>query len=306
LKTYLDCLPCLLSQALRAARAATDDENVHRMVINSVASMIPELSLGLRPPEIAQRGYQLIYQITGSSDPFHQAKIEANRAALAIYPRLKEMIANSEDPLLTACKLAIAGNSIDLAPDFAQVNTDNIIEIALASPLGINDYQQFRSSINDSHHILYLGDNAGEIVFDRLVIEELHQVKKLEIDFVVREKPIINDATLNDATAVGMNEVARIVSSGSDAPATILSQCSAEMLKLYYSADIIIAKGQGNYESLDEEPDNIFFLLRAKCPVVGKLLGVNTDDAILKQHRRSYRIRANHVTRKGDKRHGQL
>ena len=149
MKTYLDCLPCLLSQALRAARAATDDENVHRMVINSVASMIPELSLGLRPPEIAQRGYQLIYQITGSSDPFHQAKIEANRAALAIYPRLKEMIANSEDPLLTACKLAIAGNSIDLAPDFAQVNTDNIIEIALASPLGINDYQQFRSSIND-------------------------------------------------------------------------------------------------------------------------------------------------------------
>ena len=287
MKTYLDCLPCLLSQALRAARAATDDENVHRMAINSVASMIPELSLGLRPPEIAQRSYQLIYQITGNSDPFHQAKIEANRAALTIYPRLKEMIANSEDPLLTACKLAIAGNSIDLAPDFAQVSTDNIIEIALASPLGINDYQQFRSSINDSHHILYLGDNAGEIVFDRLLIEELHQVKKLEIDFVVREKPIINDATLNDATAVGMNKVARIVSSGSDAPATILSQCSAEMLKLYYSADIIIAKGQGNYESLDEEPDNIFFLLKAKCPVLAKLLGVNIGDAILKQHRRS-------------------
>jgi uncharacterized protein with ATP-grasp and redox domains len=306
LKTYLDCLPCLLSQALRAARAATDDENVHRMVVNSVASMIPELSLGLRPPEIAQRGYQLIYQITKSSDPFHQAKIEANRAALAIYPHLKEIIANSEDPLFTACKLAIAGNSIDLAPDFAQVNADNIIEIALASPMGINDYQQFRSSINDSHRILYLGDNAGEIVFDRLLIEELHQVKKLEINFVVREKPIINDATLNDATSVGMNKVARVVSSGSDAPATILSQCSAEMLDLYYSADIIITKGQGNYESLDEEPGNIFFLLRAKCPVVAKLLGVNTGDAILKQHRRSYQKRANHVTRKGYKRLGQL
>jgi len=141
--------------------------------------MIPELSLGLRPPEIAQRGYQLIYQITGNNDPFHQAKIEANRAALAIYPCLKKMIANSEYPLLTACKLAIAGNSIDLAPDFTQVNTDNIIEIALASPLGINDYQQFRSSINDSHYILYLGNNASEIVFDSLLIEELHQVKKL-------------------------------------------------------------------------------------------------------------------------------
>ena len=169
MKTYLDCSPCPLSQALRAARAATDDENVHRMVINLVSSMIPELSLGLRPPEIARRGYQLIYQITGSSDLLHHAENEANRAALAIYPRLKKMIANSEYPLLTACKLAIAGNSIDLAPDFTQVNTDNIIEIALASPLGING----------SHYILYLGNNASEIVFDSLLIEELHQVKKL-------------------------------------------------------------------------------------------------------------------------------
>jgi len=90
LKTYLDCLPCLLSQALKAARAATDEENVQQVVINSIAGMIPQLSLGLRPPEIAQRGYQLIHQITGNSDPFHHAKIEANRAALALYPRLND------------------------------------------------------------------------------------------------------------------------------------------------------------------------------------------------------------------------
>jgi len=118
-----------------------------------------------------------------------------------------------------------------------------------------------------------------------VLIEELHQVKELEIDFVVRERPIINDATMEDAIAVGMDKVARIVSSGCDAPATILSQCSPEMLSLYYSADVIVAKGQGNYESLDEEPGNIFFLLRAKCPIVAKLLGVSVGDAILQQHR---------------------
>ena len=246
--------------------------------------MIPQFSLGLRPPEIAQQGYQLIYRITGNSDPFRQAKVEANRAALALYPRLKEAVANSEDPLLTACKLAIAGNSIDLAPDFDYGGINNILETALASPLAINDYQEFRSSINNSRHILYLGDNAGEIVFDRVLIEELRQVKELEIDFVVRERPIINDATLEDAIAVGMDKVARIVSSGCDAPATILSQCSSEMLRLYHSADIIIAKGQGNYESLDEEAGNIFFLLRAKCQIVANLLGVSVGDAILKQH----------------------
>jgi len=282
LRTYLDCLPCLLGQALRAVRAATDDEKLQRRVLNSIASMIPNLSLGFRPPEIAQQGYQLIYQITGNNDPFHQAKVEANRAALALYPHLKEVVASSGDPVLTACKLAIAGNSIDLGPNFEWVDMDSIVETAVASPLVINNYPQFRSSINNSRHILYLGDNAGEIVFDRVLIEELYQLKELEIDFVVRERPIINDVTLDDAIAVGMDKVTRIISSGSDAPATILSQCSSEMLKLYYSADIIIAKGQGNYESLNEEPDNIFFLLRAKCALLAELLGVKVGDAILK------------------------
>jgi len=284
LRVYLDCLPCLLSQALKAARAATDDEEVHRQVIDAVAAMIPRLSLGLRPPEITQQGYKLIYQITGNDDPFRKAKVEANQAALALYTRLKKVVADSEEPLLTACKLAIGGNSIDLGPNFEQVDMDSIVETAVASPLAINDYREFRSSINNSRHILYLGDNAGEIVFDRVLIEELHQLKELEIDFVVRERPIINDVTLDDAMAVGMDRVARIVPSGSDAPATVLSQCSSEMLKLYYSADLIIAKGQGNYESLDEELGNIFFLLRAKCPIVADLLGVNVGDAILKQH----------------------
>lgn len=287
MRTYLDCLPCLLSQALKAARAATDDQNAHRMVLNSIASMIPQLSLGLSPPEIGQRGYQLIYQFTGNSDPFRKVKAESNRAALAVYPRLKRMVASSDDPLLTACKLAIAGNSIDVATNVKQVTIDKIIEMASACPLAINNYDEFRSSISNSQRILYLGDNAGEIVFDRVFIEELHRVKELEIDFVVRERPIINDATLEDAIVVGMNKVARIVSSGSDAPATILSQCSSDMLKLYNSADVIIAKGQGNYESLDEEPGNIFFFLRAKCQVVAEQLGVNVGDAILKQGRGS-------------------
>ena len=284
MRTYLDCLPCLLSQALRAARAATDDQEIHRRVLNSVAAMIPRLPLHLSPPEITQQCYPLIYQITGNCDPFRQAKVAANRAALALYPRLKEVIASSEDPVLTACKLAIAGNSIDLAPNRELPDINDIVKVALASPLAINDYQELRSRISNSRHILYLGDNAGEIVFDRMLIEELHQLKELEIDFVVRERPIINDATLDDAVAVGMDKVARIVSSGSDAPATILSQCSAEFLELYHSADVIIAKGQGNHESLDQELGNIFFLLRAKCHIVAGILGVKVGDAVLMQH----------------------
>jgi uncharacterized protein with ATP-grasp and redox domains len=285
MKTYLDCLPCLMSQALRAARAATDDEEVQRQVINAIAAIIPELSLGLKPPEIAQHGYRLIRRITGNNDPFHQAKVEANRTALALWPQLKQQIEQSTDRLFMACRLAILANSIDFGPNFEHGGIEAIADEAITCslPLAVNNYDQFRSSLNNSRSLLYLGDNAGEIVFDRLFIEEIHRVKEMETCFVVREKPVINDATADDALAVGMDGAARIVSNGSDAPATILSQCSTELQQLYRSADIIIAKGQGNYESLEEEPGNIFFLLRAKCPLVAKILRVSVGDCVLKQ-----------------------
>jgi uncharacterized protein with ATP-grasp and redox domains len=274
-----------LSQALRAARAATNDETVQRQVVDAVARMIPELPLGLKPPEIAQQGYRLIGEITGNNDPFHQSKAEANRAVLAIYPHLQQMVQQSADRLFTACKLAIAGNSIDLGPKFEYGSIESIIDATVACPipLAVNNYDQLWSSLKNSRSLLYLGDNTGEIVFDRLLIEEIHRVEELEIYFVVREKPVINDVTVDDALAVGMERVARVVSNGSDAPATILSQCSAELQWLYRSADIIIAKGQGNYESLEGEPGNIFFMLRAKCPLVAETLGVGVGDCVLKR-----------------------
>jgi uncharacterized protein with ATP-grasp and redox domains len=285
MKTYLDCLPCLMSQALRAARAATDNEEIQRQVINAVAGMIPEFSLGLKPPEIAQQGYRLIRQITGNNDPFHQAKVEANHTALALWPQMKQLVEQSADQLFTACRLAILANSIDFGPNFEHGGIEAIIDEAATCsiPISVNNYDQFWNSINNSRSLLYLGDNAGEIVFDRFLIEEIHRVRELETCFVVREKPVINDITVDDALAVGMNRVARIVSSGSDAPATILSQCSAEVQQLYHSADIIIAKGQGNYESLENEPGNIFFLLRAKCPLVAERFGVSVGDCVFKQ-----------------------
>ena len=261
---------------------ATDDENIHRRVLNSVAGLIPELPLDVTPPEIAQQVYRMVADITGDGDPCREEKQQANQLALSLYPSLKEAVASSDDSLLTACKLAIAGNSIDLGPQSSYGDLDSIVELALVSPLGIDDYEKFRKSIEGSSCILYLGDNAGEIVFDKILIEEIRRIRDLEVKFVVRERPIINDATLDDAIFVGMDKVATIISNGSDAPATILSQCSPRLLELYHSADIIIAKGQGNYESLSEESKNIFFLLKAKCPVVARPLGVNVGDALLK------------------------
>jgi len=283
LKTYLDCIPCFMRQALEAARMGTDDEDTHRRVLNSVASMIPKFPFHVTPPEIAQHVYAIVADITGNKDPCYEAKRQANQLALSLYPHFKKVVTNSNDPLLAASKLAIAGNVIDLAPQSNYGDIKSIAELALVSPLGIDDYEEFKRSIGNSSHILYLGDNAGEIVFDRILIEEIRRIKDFEIHFVVREKPIINDATLRDAISTGMDKVAKIISSGSDAPATILSQCSPQMLQLYHSADIIIAKGQGNYESLSDEAKNIFFLLRVKCPVIARLLKARVGDAVLKK-----------------------
>ena len=288
MRTYLDCIPCLISQFLKAARAVTDDEEVHRQVVNAIAAIIPELSLGLKPPEIVQRGYRLVSEITGNSDPYCRAKVEANYTALALWSNLKRLVEQSTDRLFTACRLAILANSLDFGANFNYGGIGTVIEEAMmcSLPLAVNNYDQLRNSLSNCRSLLYLGDNAGEIVFDRLFIEEIHRVRELETCFVVREKPVINDVTMDDALTVGMDRVAKVIANGSDAPATILSECSAELQQLFHSADIIITKGQGNYESLEGEAGNIFFLLRAKCPPVAGLLGVNVGDCILKREAR--------------------
>lgn len=283
MKIYLDCIPCFLRQALEAARMGTGDEDTQRQVLNSVARLIPQFPLQATPPQIAQQVYATVAQITGNKDPCYEAKQQANQLALSLYPHFKQAVTDSNEPLLAASKLAIAGNVIDLAPQSYYGDVKSIAELAMASPLGIDDYEEFKRNISSSSQILYLGDNAGEIVFDRILIEEMRRIKDLEIYFVVRERPIINDATLEDALATGMDKVAKVISNGSDAPATILSQCSSQVLQLYQSADTIIAKGQGNYESLSEEARNIFFLLRVKCPVIAGLLGARVGDAVLKK-----------------------
>jgi hypothetical protein len=260
---------------------ASADETIHRRVLNSVAFMIPDLALNATPPEIAQQVYQVVYEITDNRDPYHEAKSRANESAMSCYSRMKDTVDYSNDPLQTACKLAIAGNAIDLGARAEFDSIDSIVEDSVGYQLDQEHYRQFKESIGQSYLILYIADNAGEIVFDRILIEQLIQIKKLKIVFVVREKPIINDATSDDALQVGLNKVARIISNGSDAPATILSQCSPKMRGYYQAADLIISKGQGNYESLSDRSENIFFLFKVKCPVIARYSGFDLDSLVL-------------------------
>lgn len=278
MKSKLECIPCLLRQSLSAAGMVTDDPAVQEKVLKSVMRELLDVPLNKSPPSIAQTVYSIVHDITGCDDPYRDLKAKYNGVAMEMYPCLKDIVDESEDRLFTAVKLAIAGNIIDFGADI-QVNIRKTIKDTLAREFAIDDYPEFVESLKNSNNILYLADNAGEVVFDRVLIEEISDYAN--IVYAVKKKPIINDATVDDAIFCGINSLAEIVTTA-DTPGTILARCDPGFVATYRSADMIISKGQGNYESLSEEGGNIFFMLLAKCPVIAADLGVEIRSAVLK------------------------
>jgi uncharacterized protein with ATP-grasp and redox domains len=275
-KAYLDCYPCFFSQTLKTARMITQDERRIHRILTEVSVCLPKVSFEATPPEIGKEVYKIISEMTGIEDPYKEIKRNCIQQALSLYPELKRRIANSEDRLMTAIRLSIAGNVIDFGAN-ADFNLRKDVRTILTQKFAINHEQEFRRRLSEARKILYIADNAGETVFDRLLIEELQK----PVIYVVRERPIINDATREDARLSGIDKVAKIISSGCDAPGTIRRFCSEEFLNLYHSADFIISKGQGNYEGLSEDDRPIFFLLKAKCEVIARDIGVETGSIVL-------------------------
>lgn len=280
MKTYLECIPCFFKQALFAAGEATKDEKKIKQVLDAIAKRIPDIPLDSPPPQTARFVYGAVRDITGIRDPFKELKEQSIQIALRHYKKMKAAVENSADPLRTAAGIAIAGNVIDFG-SHQNFDIEEEMNAVLGKTLSIDHYESFRQSVEKARMVLYLGDNAGETVFDRILIETM---KKNTI-FVVRDVPIINDATIEDARKSGIDSVAHIISSGCDAPGTILERCSPEFLELYRAADVIISKGQGNLECLSDEPEPIFFLLKVKCPVITRNLGAPKGGMILKDAR---------------------
>ena len=288
MKTYLECIPCFFKQALETAILTGVDETKQKEIIDELSKLIPKFSLTTSPPEMGKEIYSLIGKISGVKDPYKEIKRMSNKTALSLYPKLKKEINYSEDRLLAAVKLSIIGNIIDYGAKNT-LNVEKEIEqlfqgnftSKLENNLAVFKYKHFKEALNGVKNILFLADNAGEVVFDRLLIEELVGKLHKDIIYVVKGHPVINDALIEDALFCGINQTARIISNGSNAPGTILKDCSPEMVALYQNADFIISKGQGNYESLSEENKPIFFLFRAKCPVIAKDVGCNIGDMVL-------------------------
>ncbi len=269
MKSYLDCIPCFLRQALEAARFATSNPTDQETILREVLAFSAKMNLNDSPPRVGQMIHRRLRELTGNEDPYLQVKQKFNNLALTMLEDLRGKIKKAPDSLELALRLAITGNVIDfgISANLTEEQARQEVEKTLQTPLNAN-IKQFKQSVNHSKKILYLADNAGEIVFDRLLIEQLPTKK---ITLAVRGNPVINDATIADAQTAGLDLLVEIIENGNDAPGTIIEDCSPQFQQKFHQADMIISKGQGNFETLsDSDHQNIFFLFKVKCPVVAR------------------------------------
>ncbi len=274
----MECFPCLLRMALDTCRFSGVDESHHPEIMRRMLQELLEVDPAASPAEISTRPLKLVRELTGCDDPYRLAKQASTREALALYPELKEMIGSSSDPFETAVRLAIAGNIIDFGP-LDSYDLEASIQRVMRQTFAVNDLEALRIAIDEIDEILYLADNTGETVFDRILIETIGK----PVTYAVKDAPILNDATMEDALAAGLDDIAEVVSCGSRYPGTLLSHCSAEFMERFRKANLIISKGMGNYEALSAEDAPIFFLLQVKCDMVGADLGVPKGSIVVKQ-----------------------
>jgi len=290
MKATLGCIPCFVKQGLSAIRLSTRDPALQQKVLDEVLRRIQGISLDATPALLSHAVYAAVREMTGVADPFEQAKHETNQTALALLPELRRRIAASPDPLHAAIKIALIGNVVDLGIGHV-FDIERDVESALAAELTVDDYAAFRDALKDCRRILYLCDNSGEIAFDRLLIEDLRarcgegRRGAPEVIASVKSGPIINDATLRDAEEVGLTSLVRVIGTGSDYIGIDPDHCSPEFAEAFRAADLILAKGQGNFETLDRAPEEIFFLLKVKCPEVAREIGVGEGATVFLRSR---------------------
>lgn len=256
MKTSLDCIPCFVRQSLDAVKMITDNAAEHERLMRDCLKWISELNIELSPPAMAQLLHRKLREVTGVNDPYKVAKDAHNDLASELVDSLKSRLRASNEPLFMAMRYAIMGNVIDLGAKNGISREDIHVEMQNADKQQLfGDLNAFKNAVAEAKKILYLADNAGEIFFDRLLIEQLPSSR---VTLAVRGAPVINDATRKDAELAGIEEIAEIIENGSDAPGTILEDCGLEFRRRFEAADIVISKGQGNYETLSDVEKNIF------------------------------------------------
>ena len=284
-----DCIACILKMTIASIRKLQLDENsvkeLYAKILENPA--LRGYNWDITSPEVIEDAWKKIIKRMDDPDPFYSEKLNQNQNIMAFYPFLEKMVHAESDPLYPAVKLAILGNSLDFMVADTNLTFENSIKDRINVPLSNENYSKFIHRLKASKRLIYFGDNAGEIVFDKLFIETIKKLYNLEIVFVVRSVPTLNDATLKEARSVGMDKVVKVIENGIDGPlpGTVLSRCSNEVNDWVRQADLIISKGGGNFDTLDEErkllKNKISYLLLSKCDPQYKTFGVKLFQPIL-------------------------
>jgi len=285
-----ECIGCLLEQVYKALNLLSPSISKEKIIETQIKLMEHLIKIDVlnKPgPIIGEKVYQLIAEALGEEDPYKALKDKYNRIALEYYDKAKDIIKHAEDPLFEALAISAIGNTIDFG---APHDMDLINDLKTFTPdkFKINDIPDFKKSLEKSKNMIILLDNAGEIVFDKLLVETLQKLyPDLEIICTVRSAPIINDATMEDAKFIGLTEIVKVIEAG-PTPGIELSVASEEFKKAFYSnkGGIILSKGQGNFESLYklEVPNKeVYYLLKAKCVLMERIFKVKIGDLIFKR-----------------------
>lgn len=292
MNTSLDCLPCFFKQVLEAGRMLGLPPASIKHIMDEIGDELKHFPLEMSPPEMAYHMQRLFAEHSGKEDPYLDVKMLSNNEALAVLDDLRNIVRKGENPLQTAVKLACAGNiidygafpsGIDVQAEISRILQQQGMSTDTDSPLF--EFTAFHQALKAAKRVMYIADNAGEIVFDRVLLETiLTEFPQLELYFVTRGSPILNDVLVKDALDCGLDSVATIISSGSKTPGLVLSQVDPAFLQLYQEADMVISKGQGNFEALSDEQGPIFFLFIIKCEVIMQHVGGAMRDLVLKHN----------------------
>lgn len=278
MQTTLYCIPCLIKQGIKIADFLKIDDFKSEKMMREILEALKEENYKNSPPYLAKRVYSIICKFAETGNPYREIKEYYNRELLGMEKNLKRIVKDSPYGFNAALKLTITGNIIDFGTEY-NITKDFILgklEEVHEKQLKIDDSIEMYKKLEKAETLFYLGDNCGEIVLDKVFIEYLKSIfPNLNIFYGVRGKPIINDVTLEDAKMVKMEEVAEILDNGDGAPGTVIQDVKDEFKKLFYKSDIVIAKGQGNYETLSGiDREDVYMLFMAKCDVVAKKVGV--------------------------------
>lgn len=281
MKTYIECLPCIVNFSLNSLQLVTDNEELEEKIMRDLLSTLSKIDYKYSPPELSYLAISYIKKYLGDVDPYRENKRRFNKFCMHLLPNLKQQVANSKDPFEAGIRMAIAGNIIDIAfnVNISEEDVLKTIEECMSADLYTKDsIEMLKEKIKKTKSILILGDNAGEIVFDQLLIEQMPQGT---VTYAVKSKPILNDATMEDAIETGLTEIAEVIENGSDMPGTVLEKCLPEFVKRFNDADVVIAKGQANYETLSEVRKQVFFILKVKCPIIARDIGYKTGSCVV-------------------------